>query len=99
MADLYIDGAVLARTRARLRSIEDLLSRPCREMGVLPSEAVGQETLRAKLRDFGDEWSYGIGKLGEFSAAASEALTQVERAFRDADEELKAALDKAARRE
>lgn len=99
MADLYIDGAVLERTRARLRSIEDLLSRPCREMGALPSEAVGQEALRAKLREFGDEWSYGIGKLGEFSAAASEALTQVQRAFRDADDELAAALERAARRE
>ena len=55
MADLYIDGAVLARTRDRLRSVEDLLTRPCREMSALPSEAVAQETLRAKLRDFGDE--------------------------------------------
>jgi len=99
VADLYIDGAVLARTRDRLRSVEDLLTRPCREMSALPSEAVAQETLRAKLRDFGDEWSYGIGKLGEFSAAASEALNQVEQAFRGTDDELAAALDKAARGE
>lgn len=97
MADLYLDGAVLARTRDRLRSIEDLLRRPCREMGALPSEAVAQEVLRAKLREFGDEWSYGIGKLGEFSAVASEALGQVEQAFRDVEDELAAALDEAAR--
>lgn len=50
MPDLYIDGSVLARTRARLRSIEDLLTGPCRETAALPSEAVGQEVLRAKLQ-------------------------------------------------
>lgn len=68
-------------------------------MGALPSEAVAQEVLRAKLREFGDEWSYGIGKLGEFSAAASEALDQVQQAFRDVEDELAAALDETARGE
>ena len=98
MADLYIDGAVLARTRDQLRSIEDLLTHPCREMGALLSEAVAQDALRARLREFGDEWSYGIGKLGEFSAVASEALGQVEQAFRNVDDQLAAALHQAALR-
>lgn len=97
MPDLYIDGAVLARTRDRLRSIENLLTRPCREMAALPSEAVAQECLRVRLREFGDEWSYGIGKLGEFSAAASEALNQVERAFHEVEDKLAAMLDEATR--
>ena len=96
MADLYIDGAVLARTRDRLRAIQDLLTRPCREMGALPSEAVAQDALRARLREFGDEWSYGIGQLGGFSAAASEALHQVEQVFRDVEDKLTSALDEAA---
>ena len=92
MADLYIDGAVLARTRDRLRAIQDLLTRPCRE-SALPSEAVAQDALRARLREFGDEWSYGIGQLGGFSAAASEALHQVEQVFRDVDDKLASTLD------
>ena len=96
MADLYIDGAVLARTRDRLRAIQDLLTRPRREMGALPSEAVAQDALRARLREFGDEWSYGIGQLGGFSAAASEALHQVEQVFRDVEDKLTSALDEAA---
>jgi hypothetical protein len=93
VADLYIDGAVLARTRDRLRAIQDLLTRPRREMGALPSEAVAQDALRARLREFGDEWSYGIGQLGGFSAAASEALHQVEQVFRDVDDKLASTLD------
>jgi hypothetical protein len=64
-------------------------------MAALPSEAVAQECLRARLREFGDEWSYGIGKLGEFSAAASEALNHVGQAFHDVDNELATALDEA----
>lgn len=99
MADLYIDGAVLARTRDQLRSIEDLLRRPCREMAALPSEAVAQGVLRARLREFGDEWSYGIGKLGDFSVAAADALDQVKQAFQDVDNELASALGEAARGE
>ncbi len=95
MADLFIDAAALARTQDRLRAVEDLLTRPSREMGALPSEAVGQEILRSKLRDFGDEWSYGIGKLGEFSVGAAEAIAQVQEAFRSLDDELKATLDQA----
>ncbi len=65
-------------------------------MGALPSEAVAQDALRARLREFGDEWSYGIGQLGGFSAAASEALHQVEQVFRDVEDKLTSALDEAA---
>lgn len=66
-------------------------------MAVLPSEAVAQDVLRSRLQEFGDEWAYGITKLGEFSAAAGEALTQVDRAFQKADQELSSALEQASR--
>lgn len=75
-----------------------MLWRPCREIAALPSEAVAQQTLRSKLEEFGDEWSYGIGKLGEFSAAAGESLTQIDQAFGDADGKLASTLEEARRK-
>lgn len=93
MVDLFVDWDVLARSRERLRSIEDLLSQPCRELAALPTEAVAQDDLRDKMQEFGDEWSYGIGKLGEYSGSAVEALEQIRDAFESLDDDLTKSIE------
>lgn len=55
--------------------------------------------LAARMDEFGDEWSYGIGKLAEFAETAVEALDAIEKAFATADEDLAAALAEAAHSE
>jgi len=93
MVDLFIDWQVLARTQGRLRRIGDLLEQPCRKLAVLPAEAVGQERLRQQMRNFGDQWSYGIGKLGEYAGAAEEALEKIKEGFENVDNDLLAAIE------
>ena len=82
MANLCIDFDALERVRANLADVEDLLKGPCRGMADLPSDAAGHDDLRTKLRDFGDEWDYGIGKLGDFTGGAADALTTIKDTFR-----------------
>lgn len=45
------------------------------------------------MQEFGDEWSYGIGKLGEYSGTAVEALDQIRSAFQDLDDDLTKSLE------
>ena len=94
MADLCIDFDALNRTRGNLADVESLLRGPCSGMADLPAEAAGHEVLRERLHDFGDEWDYGIGKLGEFSSGVVDALTSIESTFRQLDTELAEALTK-----
>ena len=88
MADLFIDFDALDRVRTNLKGVEDLLKGPCKGMADLPSDAAGHDDLRDKLRDFGDEWDYGIGKLGDFSGGAADALTSIRDTFSSLDDEL-----------
>jgi len=93
MADLCIDFDVLDRVRRNLVDVEDLLKGPCKGMADLPSDAAGHDDLSSKLREFGDEWDYGIGKLGDFSGGAADALTTICSTFRDLDDELGKVFD------
>ena len=88
MADLCIDFDTLERVRANLADVEDLLKGPCKGMADLPADAAGHDDLRSKLREFGDEWDYGIGKLGDFSGGAADALKTIKDTFQDLDREL-----------
>lgn len=93
MADLCIDFDALERVRSKLADVEDLLKGPCKGMSDLPAEAAGHDDLRSRLRDFGDEWDYGIGKLGEFSGGAVDALATIKATFQELDTELAKAFD------
>lgn len=93
MADLLINFDALDRVRKSLLDVEDLLKGPCAGMKDLPSDAAGHDDLRSKLRDFGDEWDYGIGKLGEFSGGAADALASIRDTFTELDTELAQAFD------
>ena len=93
MADLYIDGEALSATKSNMSDIEDLLKGPCNKMSGLPTEAAGHEELKSKLNEFGDQWDYGIGKLGDFSGACVDALTTIGDTFSGLDEELAKCFD------
>lgn len=95
MGDLFIDFSTLRRVRTDLNDVETLLAGPCRGMAELPAEAAGHAQLRDRLREFGDEWDYGIGKLGEFSKGAAEALDHIEKTFTELDGELAKSFDEA----
>lgn len=88
MADLCIDFDALERVRTNLTNVEDLLKGPCKGMADLPSDAAGHDDLRSRLREFGDEWDYGIGKLGDFSGGAADALNTIKETFQALDTEL-----------
>lgn len=92
MADLFIDFDALRRTRTNLADVRDLLNGPCNQMADLPVDAAGNEDLKKKLREFGDSWDYGIGKLGEFGGACVDALASIDQTFTDLDNELGKAL-------
>ena len=95
MADLYIDGQVLNAVRADLRNVRELAQRPGREMAQIDSSAVGSPALVARMDEFGQEWSYGIGKIADFSGSAADALDRLGQAFAEADKSLTDALNKA----
>lgn len=95
MSDVYIDGAVLARVRSNLGDIRDLMQTPARRMRDVTGSAMGARDLARRMDEFGDEWAYGIEKLGGFAADAVDALDRIEQAFRDADTSLATALQQA----
>ncbi|WP_258534603.1 hypothetical protein [Streptomyces sp. PT12] len=94
-SDLYIDGEMLAEVRGNLTRITDILNDPAEAISDVGTGEAGVAALSDRLGEFGDEWSYGIGRIGEFARSAAEILTQVERQFDELDlslaEELQAA--------
>ena len=95
MADVFIDGAVLARVRSDLRRVRDLAEGPGRAMRDLDSSAAGSPALVRRLDDFGHEWAYGIGQLARFADGAADALDELDRMFAEADRKLADALRQA----
>ncbi|WP_409239303.1 hypothetical protein [Streptomyces sp. PA5.6] len=98
MSDLYIDGEMLSRVRRNLGNIENLLGKPIRSMADINAKAMGAEELERRMEDFGEEWGYGIGQLRKFSKGAVKALAHIESTFEKLDEDLAAALSKAAKK-
>ncbi|MGW5736209.1 MULTISPECIES: hypothetical protein [Streptomyces] len=96
MGDLYIDGEMLNRVRRNLKNIEDLLGKPIRAMADIDAKAMGTKDLERRMEDFGEEWEYGIGQLRKFSKGAAKTLGHIERSFEKLDQDLAAALSKAA---
>jgi hypothetical protein len=94
-SDLYIDGDVLARVRESLRDITDLLDAPTETIEEVGTGDAGVDALSDRLGEFGDEWSYGIGQIGEFARGAADTLREIERGFEDLDLSLAEALRRA----
>jgi len=69
VGDLYIDGQVLAEVRSDLRSIRELAERPGRDMARIDAASVGSPSLVERMDEFGEEWSYGISKIADFSGS------------------------------
>ncbi|WP_097233929.1 hypothetical protein [Streptomyces zhaozhouensis] len=95
-SDLYIDGEVLSRVRGNLTHITDILDDPADAIESVGSGSAGVRSLADRLDEFGDEWSYGIGKIGEFARGAAETLTRIEQEFADIDLSLAEKLNEAA---
>lgn len=94
-SDLYIDGAMLERVKTNFKNIENLLRGPSRAMKELDANEVGPKKLEERMDDFSDDWDYGIGQLGEFADSVVEALQSIADAFKEADDNLAAALNDA----
>lgn len=94
-SDLYIDGEMLARVRQSLRHITDILEDPMEAIREVGAEDSGVDELTDRLRDFGDEWDYGIGKINEYAGGAADTLQSIGQAFADLDLDLAEALQQA----
>jgi hypothetical protein len=92
VSDVYISAEVLSRVRSNLGSIRQLMERPARAMREVTGSAMGAAALARRMDEFGNEWSYGIDKLGDFAGVAVEALDRIEHAFEEADTALAQAL-------
>lgn len=85
MADLYVDAAALEGLRSELRQIRDCLERCTRVLAAVDESGMGPAALRARMGEFADDWSYGIGRPGKLAGSAEVALGEVERVFRETD--------------
>ncbi|MCL2552123.1 MAG: hypothetical protein FWE75_08270 [Actinomycetia bacterium] len=97
MGDLYVDGPMLDRVHGHLSHMRDLLETPAKKMASVDGAAMGADELARRMDDFGHEWHYGIGKLGEFSHGAVTALEKIKSTFEKADTDLAKALTDAAK--
>ena len=88
MADLYIDMDGLARTRDDIDRIGELMKDPVGRMSDEADIATSIDELRAKMKDFGDEWDYGIGRLTKYTKGVSDALEQIRKTFSELDQQL-----------
>ncbi|MDT0343099.1 hypothetical protein [Streptomyces litchfieldiae] len=95
-SDLYIDGEVLANVQSNLTRITDILDDPAQTIESVGTSRAGVQALSDRLGEFGDEWSYGIGQIGEFARGAAETLRMIDQEFADMDLSLAEALQAAA---
>ena len=93
MADLYIDFDGLARTRQNLEHVKDLMQSPLDELASQAGSVTSIDHLRSRLEDFGDQWDYGIKKLGKYSEGVGEALQQIRDTFAELDDKLAEVFD------
>lgn len=95
-SDLYIDGAMLERTRTNLANISEILKDPGESVEYYGTRSAGVEELSDRLGEFDDEWSYGISKIKEFAEHAAEILRQIHEAWEEYDLDLARALREAS---
>lgn len=93
MADLFIDGAALARTRTTLENIRETLSTAAAAMSTTPSDVTADATLHQRLTSFGGDWKQGIDELAEVSGNGAEGLRVIAESFETMDAELAAVLE------
>ncbi len=94
-ADLFVDGQMLDDVKSDFKNIEGLLGDVLRAMRNVDASDIGPAPLRERAHRFGDEWSYGIGQLGEFAGAVVDALQTIKDGFEEADTHLANALTEA----
>lgn len=95
MSDLYIDGEMLERTRINLSRITQILDDPGEAVEYHGTSSAGVRELSDRLGEFDDEWSYGIGKIGEFATGAADTLRVISDAWEQYDLDLANALNEA----
>lgn len=88
MARLYIDMDGLSRVRDDIDHIGDLLKDPVGRMADDAESATTIDGLRSKMRDFADEWDYGIGRISKYSNGVSESLEEIRKTFTELDQQL-----------
>jgi hypothetical protein len=96
-ADLFVDGDFLVDVQSDFKNIEDLLGDTLRAMRNIDTSQIGPAPLRSRVNEFGDEWSYGVGQLGEFTGAVVDALQTIKDGFEETDTHLADALNEAAK--
>lgn len=92
MSDLRIKGDTLDALHHTFTTIAKRMGRAGRSMKGADSEAVGAWTLIRQVKDFADEWDYGIEQLGKHADGAAQMLRKIAKDFDGLEHELEAAL-------
>jgi hypothetical protein len=88
VADLRVDGAVLAQVQALLRTAADRLSPVVRTLQGLDPEAAGAAVLAGKLQDAQELLAADIGITGQALAELAAHATAIHTAFTQTDRQL-----------
>ncbi|MFE1259427.1 hypothetical protein ACFW5X_02765 [Streptomyces albogriseolus] len=92
MSDLTLDDTVFHSLKKTFSSISDRMEDARRSLRGTDASAVGESKLVEDVKDFADEWGYGIKQLGKHTQGAVKMINMIGKTFGDLDLELAQSL-------
>ncbi|WP_128375972.1 hypothetical protein [Streptomyces cavernae] len=92
MSDLRLEDTVFEDLKKTFGTISDSMDAARRTLRATDASAVGESQLIEDLRDFADDWGYGIKQLGKHTHGAVKMINKIGDEFGKLDLDLAESL-------
>lgn len=98
MSDLRLEDTVFEDLKKTFSSISDRMDTARRTLRGADASAVGEAQLIEDVRDFADDWGYGIKQLGKHTHGAVKMINKIGEEFGKLDLDLAESLKSSSKK-
>ncbi|MGW1713018.1 hypothetical protein [Streptomyces sp. NPDC002156] len=95
MSDLRLEDTIFEDLKKTFSTISDRMENARRSLRAADASVLGESKLVEDLRDFADEWGYGIKQLGKHTQGAVKMINHIDDTFSKLDLDLAESLKSA----
>ncbi|MFJ8491000.1 hypothetical protein ACIRBZ_21995 [Streptomyces sp. NPDC094038] len=92
MSDLRLEDTIFQDLKKTFSSISDRMETTRRTLRSADASAVGERQLVEDVKDFADDWGYGIKQLGKHTQGAVKMINKIGESFGKLDLDLAESL-------
>ncbi|KOV60988.1 hypothetical protein ADL01_32305 [Streptomyces sp. NRRL WC-3618] len=95
MSDLRLEDTIFEDLKKTFSTISDRMESARRSLRATDASVLGESKLVEDLRDFADDWGYGIKQLGKHTQGAVKMIDHIDGTFSKLDLDLAESLKSA----